>query len=431
MKTLGLFAILALSAAPISAYAGTHAHGKADSRELPTVAQNAPDGDAATGDDSSEPTLETLPAEEDPANDGAADDNTDATDNPDAITPDSADSSDGAQDDGAAVDVPSALPQAAQSQPPAARRGSERSLGSLDVDEVNHATFARDAEAIHGASPLILKVQVLLDRAGASPGVIDAQYGANVAKAIAAVETVLNLPVDGVLDTKVWAALGGDEAPAVLVPYKITAEDVAGPFIGTVPEDYAEQAKLKRLAYANPAEMFAERFHMDVNLLQALNPKVDFGQPGTQIIVAAVEGQKIQGKVARIEVDKTRKQVRAYDDQDRLVVAYPATIGSVDNPSPSGVHKVKVIAPNPVYNYDPKNFIQGNNMNKLTLPPGPNNPVGDMWIGLSEPGYGIHGTPEPSRIDKTGSHGCVRLTNWDAEELSTLVKPGVTVEFTE
>jgi lipoprotein-anchoring transpeptidase ErfK/SrfK len=302
-------------------------------------------------------------------------------------------------------------------------------MKSLQVDKVNRATFAEGAESARGANPLILKVQVLLDRAGASPGVIDGVYGANVAKAIAAVETVLNLPVDGVLDPQVWDALGGDDAPDVLVPYTITEEDVAGPFVPKIPEDYAEQAKLKRLAYTSPAEELAERFHMDVKLLRALNPRADFDRAGTKIMVAAVEGQKIKGEVARIEVDKTRKQVRAYDAENRLVVAYPATIGSVDNPSPSGVHKVKAIAPNPVYNYDPKNFIQGNNLRKLTLPPGPNNPVGDMWIGLSEPGYGIHGTPEPSRIDKTGSHGCVRLTNWDAQELATLVKPGVTVEF--
>jgi lipoprotein-anchoring transpeptidase ErfK/SrfK len=307
----------------------------------------------------------------------------------------------------------------------------ESSMEDLDVAAVNAAVFSPGAESIGGASPLILKAQVLLDRAGASPGVIDSFYGENVAKAIAAVESVLDLPVDGLLDPKVWAALGGDQAPPVLVEYAITEEDLAGPFIENIPADYSDQAELDRLAYTGPIEMLSERFHMDADLLVALNPDADFNTPGQSIVVAAVEGQAIAGIVARIDVDKARKQLRAYDAEGRLVVAYPATIGSADNPSPAGAHTVKEVVPDPWYNYDPANFVQGDNMEELTLPPGPNNPVGNIWIALSEPGYGIHGTPEPSRIDKTGSHGCIRLTNWDAGELGMLVQPGVSVSFIE
>jgi lipoprotein-anchoring transpeptidase ErfK/SrfK len=316
--------------------------------------------------------------------------------------------------------------------PNAATAGSgERTLAQLTVDEVNAATFSAHAEEIHGASPLVLKAQILLDRAGASPGVIDAYYGGNVAKAIAAVETVLGLSVDGRLDPQVWAALGGDAAPAVLVEYTITEEDASYPFLPGIPQDYSEQAQLPSLYYTSPEERFGEIFHMDVDLLRALNPNADMRQPGNTIIVAAIEGQPVSGKISRIEADKARRQVRAYDAQDRLIVAYPATIGSADNPSPSGVHEVEGVAPDPVYYYNPENFVQGDNREKLELPPGPNNPVGTMWIDLSKPSYGIHGTPEPSKIDKTGSHGCVRLTNWDAEELAALVEPGVIVEFTE
>ncbi len=325
--------------------------------------------------------------------------------------------------------VPAAPPPAEQAAPAAA--GEERTLGQLKVDEVNAATFAEHAETIHGASPLVLKAQILLDRAGASPGVIDAYYGGNVAKAIAAVETVLGLRVDGQLDTEVWAALGGDQAPPVLVAYTITEEDASYPFLPAIPQDYAEQAQLPGLNYTSPEERFGEIFHMDVDLLKALNPGVDMRQPGATIIVAAVEGQPVTGKISRIEADKARRQVRAYDAENRLIVAYPATIGSADNPSPSGQHEVEGVAPNPIYYYNPENFVQGDNREKLELPPGPNNPVGTMWIDLSRPSYGIHGTPEPSKIDKTGSHGCVRLTNWDAEELASLVEPGVSVEFTE
>jgi len=302
-------------------------------------------------------------------------------------------------------------------------------MAELKVDEVNAATFTDEPAALRGASPLMLKAQILLDRAGASPGVIDSLNGGNVAKAVAAVETVLNLPIDGRLDPKVWAALGGDTASPVLVFYTITDQDVAGPFIEHIPEDYAEQAKLPCLCFTGPAEMFAERFHMDIKLLKALNPGADFKQPGATIVVADVNGQPVTGKIARIEADKRNRQLRAYDAMNRLIVAYPATIGSADNPSPSGTHRVEGVAPHPVYYYDPKHFVQGKNLSKLQLPPGPNNPVGAVWIDLSEPGYGIHGTPEPSRIDKTGSHGCVRLTNWDVQELAPLVEPGVTVEF--
>lgn len=347
----------------------------------------------------------------------------------------------------AAPAAPGSPPTAEGSVPPTAEAGApapitpqnnadgaqpgERLLASLTAEEVNAATFSEDAKDARGANPLILKAQVLLDRAGASPGVIDGFSGNNVAKAVAAVETVLGLPVDGVLERQVWDALGGDEAPPVLVSYQITGEDASYPFLPSIPADFAEQAKLPNLGYTSPEEMFGERFHMHVNLLKALNPNADFRRAGTMIWVAAVEGQQVTGKIVRIVADKGRRQVRAYDQADRLIVAYPATIGSPDNPSPTGEHVVEGVAADPVYYYDPANFLQGQNTEKLQLPPGPNNPVGSVWIDLSEPSYGIHGTPEPAKIDKTGSHGCVRLTNWDAEELAGLVEPGVIVSFAE
>lgn len=308
---------------------------------------------------------------------------------------------------------------------------AERTLASLTPDEVNGAVFGEDAVAARGANPIVLKAQVLLDRAGASPGVIDGYAGGNVAKAVAAVETVLGLPVDGVLDREVWQAIGGDNAPEVLIQYTITDADLAYRFLPAIPSDFAEQARLPALGYTSLQEMLGERFHMNVKLLAALNPQADFQRAGTTIWVASVDGAPISGTITRIEADKGRKQVRAYDEQNRLIVAYPATIGSPENPSPSGQHVVEGVAKDPVYYYDPKNFVQGDNHQQLQLPPGPNNPVGSIWIDLSAPSYGIHGTPEPTLIDKTGSHGCVRLTNWDATELAGLVQPGVQVTFVE
>lgn len=273
--------------------------------------------------------------------------------------------------------------------------------------------------------PAVVRLQVLLDRAGASPGVIDGFDGDNVRKAVLAFELMRGLPPDGALDPDVLAAL--ETGGPVIGDYAIIADDLnaIGP---PIPKDYAEQAKRKFLGYASIEESLAERFHMDIDLLRALNPGASYtvGEP----IYVAAYGPDLKGEVARIEADKSLRQVRAYGADGRLIAAYPATIGSEENPSPSGTHIVEGVAPMPEYTYNPRiNFQQGENTEVLTIPPGPNGPVGSMWIDLSEPTFGIHGTPEPSLIDKTGSHGCVRLTNWDANELAKMVKPGVPVDF--
>lgn len=279
------------------------------------------------------------------------------------------------------------------------------------------------------SDPRMIKLQILLDRSNASPGVIDGIDGGNVSKAVAAFEMMVGHPVDGVVDAELWAALQATSDEPVLVAYEITEADVAGPFTPVLPADYAEQALLPAAGYRDPVEMLAERFHMDEAFLRRLNPDVDFMAPGT-VVTVANPGKPAKAKVASLVADKTRKQLLGYDAAGRLVVAYPATIGSSDMPSPSGVHAVKAIAINPDYWYRPKvNFQQGENSKALRLPPGPNAPVGAVWIGLDKPTYGLHGTPEPSKIDKTNSHGCVRLTNWDANELAHLVGPGVPVDF--
>lgn len=283
-----------------------------------------------------------------------------------------------------------------------------------------------DAEPVR-PDPAMVRLQILLDRAAASPGVIDGFDGENVRKAVRAFERMHGLPEDGTLDPDLLALL--DAGGAVVGDYAVTPDDVAqiGP---PVPRDYAEQARREFLGYASVAEELAERFHMDVDLLDALNP--DTGFNAGDVVLVAAYGPDRTGKVAHIEADKGLRQVRAYDAAGTLLAAYPATIGSSENPSPSGTHEVKGVARMPTYTYNPEvNFQQGDNTEVLQLPPGPNGPVGTVWIDLSTPTYGIHGTPEPSLIDKTGSHGCVRLTNWDAEELAAMVEPGVTVEFIE
>jgi lipoprotein-anchoring transpeptidase ErfK/SrfK len=276
----------------------------------------------------------------------------------------------------------------------------------------------------------VAALQVLLDRKGASPGVIDGHFGSNVDKALAAYRDITGVNLHSTDTEAIKKALAESGGEAV-TSYTITAQDAAGPFVASVPSDYRRKAELDRLSFTSVAEMLAERFHMDEDYLKALNPEAVFGRPGTVIKVANV-GSDVGAQVSRIIADKARKQVRAYDASGKLVAAYPATIGSSDTPSPSGTHEVSRIAFNPEYTYNPDlNFKQGDNDEILTIPPGPNGPVGSIWIALSKPTYGIHGTPDPSKIGKTESHGCVRLTNWDAAELAKLVKPGVTVQFVE
>lgn len=274
-------------------------------------------------------------------------------------------------------------------------------------------------------SPAIVRAQILLDQFGASPGVIDGYDGENVRKALMAFQAMAGLEVSGTLDAQTIDLL--ETGLPVIGAYEITVEDMSE-ISGPTPADYAEKAQLEFLGYASVAEKLAERFHMDRDFLMALNPGAEFA--AGEMIAVAMTGSDRTGVVARIEADKTLRQVRAYDADGMLLAAYPATIGSEDNPSPSGSYVVEVVAPMPNYTYNPKiNFQQGENAEVLTIPPGPNGPVGSMWIALSKPTYGIHGTPEPAQIDKTGSHGCVRLTNWDAEELGSMVSAGVTVDF--
>jgi lipoprotein-anchoring transpeptidase ErfK/SrfK len=275
----------------------------------------------------------------------------------------------------------------------------------------------------------LIRVQILLDRAQVSPGVIDGYQGDNLVKAIRTFENRMKLPADGKIDENFWAALSADKAP-VLQTYEISSQDLAKRYVKKDPKDFADMAKMKWVGFTGPKEMLAERFHMDQSLLERLNPSTDFRRPGSKILVTSVDADATE-KVSRIVVDRSAGELFAYAG-DRLVASYPATIGSKDNPSPSGRHKVKVVVKNPSYTYDPeKNFKQGNNKKPLEIPPGPNGPVGSVWIDLTEPTYGIHGTAEPDLVDKTNSHGCVRLTNWNAKELAGLVTKGIPVEFRE
>jgi lipoprotein-anchoring transpeptidase ErfK/SrfK len=321
------------------------------------------------------------------------------------------------------------------------------SAAQLSKEAIEAATF-EEGEALPEAdelSPLSFKLQVLLDRARISPGVIDGYYGMNVEVALRTFAEREGLDSDGQLNAGLWDELGGNDT-VVLMVYEVTQAHVDRPFVDAIPDTYEEKAGMDLLYYTGPEELLAEKFHMHVDALRQLNPDADFSQPGTEIVVAAVREDTIMradvgeqtgqirsderdpsaDTVARIEVDMKMEQVRGYDRDDNLLVAYPATIGSVENPSPSGTSKVEVVVRDPNYTYRPDSSDEA-----LQLPPGPNGPVGSIWIGLEREGYGIHGTPDPAQIRRQQSLGCVRLTNWDAEELAVLVEEGAVVEFLE
>ncbi|HUG45281.1 MAG TPA: L,D-transpeptidase [Sphingomicrobium sp.] len=273
----------------------------------------------------------------------------------------------------------------------------------------------------------VLVAQVLLDRSRFSPGVIDGYTGENTRRAIRAFQRANGMEETGKVSSELLEKLSDGNADSIVQTYTISDEDVGGPFVD-IPSSMTAMAKLDHLAYETPLELLAEKFHMDQEFLKALNPGADFGKAGTKINVIAPGDEDLPEKVARIEIDKANESVRAYSEGGKLLARYPATIGSSTFPSPSGTVQVKAIAADPKYYFDPEGRDWGPD-EKLTIAAGPNNPIGGTWIDLSKEGYGIHGSPDPSKVGKRASHGCVRLTNWDASELARAVNTGATVEF--
>jgi lipoprotein-anchoring transpeptidase ErfK/SrfK len=191
-----------------------------------------------------------------------------------------------------------------------------------------------------------------------------------------------------------------------------------------------EMKQIPKLAYTSPREGLAERFHMSEELLGALNPQERFDRAGDSIVVVDTGTDANPAKADRVEVDKSRQTVKLFDKTNALIGFYPATVGSEEKPSPSGTLKVTEIDQNPTYRYNPAYHFKGVQSRKaFTIRPGPNNPVGTVWINLSADGYGIHGTPSPGKVSKAASHGCVRLTNWDAERVAQRVSKGTAIVF--
>ena len=305
---------------------------------------------------------------------------------------------------------------------------TQAAKASWTLDGLNNADWYENIG--RGQFPVYARAQVMLNNTHASPGAIDGTSGMNTLKALSSFQQMNGLKPTGELTKETWDALVAKQNKPAFVEYTLTAEDLKGPYAASIPHDYALQAKMKGLYYTRVTEMLGEKFHMDEDFLKKLNPKANFKKEGEKIIVANVRND-LPEDIHLIIAHKGARQLYLFNSRNQMIASFPATIGSSDTPSPTGTYKVVGVARNPWYSYSPSNFVQGNNLKPLSLPPGPNAPVGNIWIGLSKKSFGIHGTPNPSAISKTASHGCIRLTNWDANDLGNKVSSGVTVKFLE
>ncbi|WP_229458874.1 L,D-transpeptidase family protein [Massilia glaciei] len=298
------------------------------------------------------------------------------------------------------------------------------SVAAAAVEAEAEAADAADATL---ASP-VLRAKILLDRANFPAGEIDGRGGAKLALALTAFQNARQLPATGALDAATVAELELDTAP-LLVHYTVSAADAAGPY-RPVPAGMAAKARRRALGYASAAEALGERFHASPSLLRALNPGRRLDRAGAAIVVPNVAPAAVLPAAARIVVDRSDGTLTLQDEHGATFAQFPVTMGGPRDPLPLGTWSVTAIAHDPSYRYNPRLFWDaGPNDRPATLPPGPNNPVGVVWIALSKRHLGIHGTAQPGKIGRTKSHGCIRLSNWDARRVAQAAAVGLPVVF--
>lgn len=291
------------------------------------------------------------------------------------------------------------------------------------------------AGAVSAGSPraAVARLQILLDRAGTTPGAIDGRWGENTTKAVAAFQARAGLPVTGKADRGTVRALGRRDRAKTIVERELTRADVEGPF-AELPDDVQAQAELDCLCYESRSEKLAERFHTTPEFLAALNPGRDLDglSAGARLHVPAVDRQVPQARIQRLAVHKRGGFLRALDGDGAVLLHFPVSVGASFSESPDGTYAIEAIARDPVFHFQPKLLESvDDSLEDAHLPPGPNSPVGAVWIALSKPTYGIHGTDAPDTIGYASSNGCVRMTNWDALFLAEHVREKLPVDFVE
>lgn len=299
----------------------------------------------------------------------------------------------------------------------------------------------------------ILHAQVILDHLGFSPGILDGREGRSLVVALKGFQETRGLPKSGKLDPATLWALHAYRALRPTRQLVVNADSLAGPFVNPMPKDPLEQAKLPAMAYRDAAEKLAESFHTTPEVLAQLNPGVQLVpgvvlklpnalptsraypadlRPDWRAMLNMLNVDANQPRAAKLVVDKSDKTLSVYDDAGQLVAVFSATMGSSHDPLPIGEWKIQGADYNPKFSYNAALFWDAKNPKaKALLPPGPNGPVGVVWLDLNKPHYGIHGTPEPQTIGRSESHGCIRLTNWDVARLALMVKPGTPAVFQE